>query len=129
MNIKRANRIGEEIRRIISELLLNGLKDPRINSMTSISNVDVTRDLSYAKIYVSVFGNEEEKKDTIDGLNSAKGFIRKTIGSNLDIRYIPEPIFILDESIEEGIRMSKLIEEINKKQNKDNKDNKEEYDE
>lgn len=122
MNIKRANRIGEEIRKIISELLLNGLKDPRINSMTTVNNVEVTRDLSYAKIYVSVLGNEEEKKDTIDGLNSAKGFIRKTIGSNLDIRYIPQPIFVLDQSIEEGIRMSKLIDDINKKQDSDNKE-------
>lgn len=126
MNIKRANRIGEEIRRIISELLLNGLKDPRINSMTSVNSVEVTRDLSYAKIYVSILGNEEEKKDTIDGLNSAKGFIRKTLASNLDIRYIPQPIFILDESIEQGIRMSKLIDDINRSQKKETK---EEYDE
>src|SRR5699024_3785121 len=122
MNIKRANRIAEEIRKIVSELLINGLKDPRIKAMTSINNVEVTRDLSYAKIYVSVLGNEEEKKDTIDGLESAKGFIRKSIGSRLDIRYIPEPIFILDESIEEGIRIAKLIKEINKKEEKGNKE-------
>lgn len=122
MNIKRANRIGEEIRKIVSELILNGLKDPRINSMTTVNNVEVTRDLSYVKIYVSVLGNEEEKKDTIDGLNSAKGFIRKTIGSNLDIRYTPQPIFILDQSIEEGIRMSKLIDDINRKQDSENKE-------
>lgn len=119
MNIKRANRIGEEIRKIVSELLINGLKDPRVSSLTSVSSVEVTRDLSFVKIYVSVLGNEEEKKDTIDGLNSAKGFIRKTIGSNLDIRHTPQPIFILDESIEEGIRMSKLIDDINKGQVKD----------
>lgn len=119
MNIKRANRIGEEIRKIISELIINGLKDPRINPMTTVNNVEVTRDLSFAKIYVSVLGDEEEKKDTIDGLNSAKGFIRKTISSNLDLRYTPQPIFILDESIEEGIRMSKLIDEINRKEDKD----------
>lgn len=114
MNIKRANRIGEEIRKIISELLLNGLKDPRVSSMTTINKVDVTRDLSYAKIYVSVLGDDQEKDETIEGLNSAKGFVRKTIGSNLDIRYIPQPIFILDDSIEEGIRMSKLIDDVNK---------------
>lgn len=122
MNIKRANRVGEEIRRIISALLINGLKDPRISTMTSVNKVDVTRDLSYAKIYVSVLGGAEEKKDTIDGLNSAKGFIRKSIGSNLDIRYIPQPIFVLDESIEEGIRMSKLIDDINKEQKNDSKE-------
>jgi ribosome-binding factor A len=120
MNEKRVNRISEEIKKIISELLYNGLKDPRISSMTSITRVEVTRDLRYAKIYVSVFGNKEEKESSIDGLNSAKGFIRKEIGNKIDIRYTPEPIFILDESIEEGIRMSKLIEDVNK--NIDNKD-------
>ncbi len=114
MNEKRVNRISEEIKKIISELLYNGLKDPRISQMTSITRVEVTRDLRYAKIYVSVFGNKEEKESSIDGLNSAKGFIRKEIGNKIDIRYIPEPIFILDESIEEGIRMSKLIEDVNK---------------
>lgn len=118
MNIKRTNRIGEEIRKIISELIINGLKDPRINPMTTINSVEVTRDLSFAKIYVSVLGDENEKNDTIKGLNSAKGFIRKTISSNLDTRYTPQPIFILDESIEEGIRMSRLIEDINRKQDK-----------
>lgn len=120
MNNKRVNRISEEIKKIISELLYNGLKDPRISSMTSITKVEVTRDLRYAKIYASVFGSKEEKENSIEGLNSAKGFIRKEIGTKIDIRYIPEPIFILDESIEEGIRMSKLIEDVNK--NISNKD-------
>lgn len=120
MNEKRVNRISEEVKKIISELLYNGLKDPRISPMTSITRVEVTRDLRYAKIYVSILGNKEEKENSIEGLNSAKGFIRKEIGNKIDIRYIPEPIFILDESIEEGIRMSKLIEDVNK--NIDNKD-------
>lgn len=120
MNEKRVNRISEEVKKIISELLYNGLKDPRISPMTSITRVEVTRDLRYAKIYVSILGNKEEKESSIEGLNSAKGFIRKEIGNKIDIRYIPEPIFILDESIEEGIRMSKLIEDVNK--NIDNKD-------
>ncbi|MDD2446090.1 MAG: 30S ribosome-binding factor RbfA [Clostridiales bacterium] len=114
MNIKRTNRISEEVRKIVSELILNGLKDPRISSMTTVTKVEVTRDLSFAKIYISVLGNEEEKSETIKGLNSAKGFIRKEIGNNIDLRYSPEPIFHLDESIEEAIRMSKLIDEVNK---------------
>ena len=119
MNIKRTNRIGEEIRKIISELIINGLKDPRINPMTTVNSVEVTRDLSFEKIYISVLGDEDEKSDTIKGLDSAKGFIRKTISSNLDLRYTPQLIFVLDESIEEGIRMSKLIEDVNRKQDKD----------
>ncbi len=114
MNNKRLNRISEEVKRVVSELIYNGLKDPRVNSMTTITKVEVTRDLRYAKIYVSVFGNKEEKDNTLLGLESAKGFIRKEISSRIDLRYAPEPIFVLDESIEQGIYMSKLIEEVNK---------------
>lgn len=125
MNNKRLNRISEEVKRVVSELIYNGLKDPRVNSMTTITNVEVTRDLRFAKIYVSVFGDKDEKENTIIGLESAKGFIRKEIGSRIDLRYAPEPIFYLDESIEQGIYMSKLIEDINK----DNNDLKEDKDE
>lgn len=114
MNEKRINRISEEVKKVVSELLYNGLKDPRINSMTSITRVEVTRDLRFAKIYVSVLGNKEEKENTIEGLDRAKGFIRKEIGNRIDLRYAPEPLFYLDESIEQAIYMSKLIDEINK---------------
>ncbi|MCK9443613.1 MAG: 30S ribosome-binding factor RbfA [Tissierellaceae bacterium] len=115
MNSKRLFRISEEVKKIVSELIINGIKDPRISNMTSITAVEVTRDLSFAKIYVSVLGNEKEKEDTLEGLQSAKGFIRKEIGNKIDIRYVPEPIFYLDESIEQGIYMSKLIDDVNKK--------------
>lgn len=117
MNNKRLNRISEEVKRVVSELIYNGLKDPRVNSMTTITKVEVTRDLRYAKIYVSVFGDKEEKENTLSGLESAKGFIRKEIGTRIDLRYAPEPIFTLDESIEQGIYMSKLIEEVNRNSN------------
>lgn len=117
MNNKRLNRISEEVKRVVSELIYNGLKDPRVNSMTTITKVEVTRDLRYAKIYVSVFGDKEEKDNTLAGLESAKGFIRKEIGTRIDLRYAPEPIFVLDESIEQGIYMSRLIEEVNKNSN------------
>lgn len=114
MNIKRINRISEEVRKAVSELLFNGLKDPRISNMTTVSRVDVSRDLSFAKIYISVFGDEKEKEDTIYGLNNAKGFIRKEISNRIDLRHTPDPIFILDESIEQAINLSKLISEVNK---------------
>jgi len=117
MDNKRLDRISKEVKRVVSELIYNGLKDPRVNSMTTITKVEVTRDLRYAKIYVSVFGNKEEKENTLLGLESAKGFIRKEIGNRIDLRYAPEPIFILDESIEQGIYMSKLIKEVNKDSN------------
>lgn len=114
MNNKRINRISEEIRKVVSNLLFNGLKDPRINHMATVTSVEVTRDLSFANIYISVLGDDLEKENTILGLESAKGFIRKEIGSRVDLRHIPEPKFHLDESIENAMHMSELIEKINK---------------
>lgn len=113
MNNKRANRISEEVKKVVSELISNGLKDPRIGKMVTVTSVEVTRDLSYANIYISVLGDKAEKDEALKGLSSAKGFIRKEIGSRIDLRYVPEPIFHLDESIERGIYMSKLIKEVN----------------
>lgn len=114
MNNKRLGRISEEVRKVVSETIGNGLKDPRINPMTTVTKVEVTRDLRYARIYISVLGDEREKKETIAGLENAKGFLRREISSKIDLRYAPEPMFLLDESIEKGIYMSKLIEEVNK---------------
>lgn len=116
MNINRINRISEEVRKVVSDLIFNGLKDPRISQMASVTLVEVTRDLSFAKIYISVLGEDKEKEDTIAGLNSAKGFIRKEIGNRIDLRHAPEPKFYLDESIEKAINLSKLIDEVNKGQ-------------
>lgn len=116
MNNKRINRISEEVRRVVSELLFNGLKDPRINSMATVTSVEVTRDLSFANIYISVLGDDLEKENTILGLESAKGFIRKEIGNRIDLRHVPEPKFHLDESIENAMHMAKLIDQINKEQ-------------
>lgn len=114
MNDKRLNRISGEVKKVVSELLANGIKDPRIKPMTTVNRVEVTRDLSFAKIYISVLGTKEEKESSIKGLESAKGFIRSEIGSRIDLRNAPEPLFYLDESIEQAIHMSKLIEQINK---------------
>lgn len=118
MNKKRINRISEETKRILSDILANDLKDPRISTMTSIVSVEVTNDLRYAKIFVSVLGDDKEKEDTIEGLKSAKGYVRKELGNRLDIRYTPEPIFYLDQSIEYGIYMSELIDKVKKEDEK-----------
>lgn len=82
--------------------------------MTTITDVEVTRDLSFANIYISVLGDMQEKKSTLEGLESAKGFIRNEIGKKLDLRHVPEPIFHLDESIERGMYLSELIDKTNK---------------
>lgn len=120
MNIKRINRISEEVRKVVSDLIINGLKDPRISNMTSVTRVEVTRDLSFAKIYISVLGNEKEKQDTLEGLNSAKGFIRKEIGDRIDLRHAPTPLIYLDESIENAINLNKIINELNNNKVDDN---------
>lgn len=119
MSIKRLGRISEEIKRIVSNAIMTELKDPRISPMTSVTEVEVTRDLRYAKIYVSVLGSESNKEETLKGLESGKGFIRKEIGENLNLRYTPEPLFYLDKSIEHGFRITKLLNEM-----KDSNDNK-----
>lgn len=114
MNNKRINRISEEIRKVVSELITREIKDPRVNPITSVTKVQVTNDLSYANIYVSVLGDKEVKEDTLKGLKSAKGFIRKEIGNRIDLRHAPEPVFHLDESIEHSLYISKLIEKVNR---------------
>lgn len=114
MKDKRINRISEEIRKVVSELITREIKDPRVCPMTSITKVQVTNDLSYANIYVSVLGDKEVKEETLEGLKSAKGFIRKEISNRIDLRHVPEPIFHLDESIEHSLYISKLIEKVNR---------------
>ena len=114
MNDKRINRISEEVRKVVSDLLLSEIKDPRISGMPSVNRVNVSKDLKFAKIYISVLGNEEDKINTIKGLENAKGFIRTEIGKRVQLRHVPEPLFLLDESIEQAMHLTKLIDEVNK---------------
>ena len=116
----RTRRIAEEIRKIVSTMLINGIKDPRINSLVSVTDVEVTSDLSYAYIYVSILGGDEES--TLDGLKSACGYIRREVGKNIKIRHTPEIIFKIDDSLLKGMYM----DEINKKVNNGYKDSSEE---
>lgn len=123
MDNKRISRISEEVKKVVSGIISNELKDPRISPMTSVTHVEVTRDLRYAKIYISVLGDDNEKKDTLEGLENAKGFIRREIGNSINLRYVPEPIFSLDDSIEQGIYMSKLIDKVNREDKKKRENN------
>ena len=107
----RTRRIGEEIRKIVSTMLINGIKDPRINSLVSVTDVEVTSDLSYAYIYVSILGGDEES--TLDGLKSACGYIRREVGKNIKIRHTPEIIFKIDDSLLKGMYMDELIKKVN----------------
>jgi len=105
----RTNRIAEEMKKEISNIIQNDIKDPRLPKLVSIMAVDVTRDLRYAKVFVSILGSEDEKKEALKGLKSAAGFIRREVGHRMQIRYSPELLFEIDSSIERGVYMSKLI--------------------
>jgi ribosome-binding factor A len=107
----RTDRISEEIKKEVSSLIQNGLKDPRLPKMISVTAVEVTRDLSYAKVFISVLGSDEEKANALKGLKSAAGFIRREVGHRLQLRYTPEMLFELDNSIERGVYISKLIDD------------------
>ena len=107
----RTRRIAEEIRKIVSTMLINGIKYPRINSLVSVTDVEVTSDLSYAYIYVSILGGDEES--TLDGLKSACGYIRREVGKNIKIRHTPEIIFKIDDSLLKGMYMDELIKKVN----------------
>ncbi len=113
MREKRVQRIGEELRRVISDIIRSKIKDPRIPEIISVTNVLVTNDLSFAKIFVEIMGTKEEQEAALEGLNSAKGFIKKEISSEVKLRQMPELIFILDETLDINSKMEKLIEEVN----------------
>jgi len=113
---KRSEKVAEAIHEIVSGLLVKGLKDPRIGFVT-ITGVKTTDDLRLATIYFSVVGTEEEKKATEQGLNSARGFIRKETGKTLRMRHIPEIAFRYDRSVEYGNHIESLLKEIATKEN------------
>jgi len=105
-------RINSEVQRELSEIISRELKDPRIHPMTTVVSVEVTPDLKYCKAYISVLGNEEAGKDTVKGLRSAVGFIRTQLARRINLRNTPEITFILDQSIEYGVNMTRLIDEV-----------------
>ncbi len=108
-------RVNAEVQRELSAIIRNEIKDPRIHPMTSVMTVEVAPDLKTCKAYISVLGDETAKEATIKGLSSAEGFIRRELARNLNLRNTPEIRFILDESIEYGVNMSKLIDDVARK--------------
>ena len=109
--MSRIDRISEEMMRALSEEI-RMLKDPRVSGLVSITRCDVTGDLRYAKVYVSVYGDEEAQKKVFAGLKSAGGFLRREVAKRINLRYIPEPIFIKDDSIVRGVHISKIINDL-----------------
>ncbi len=110
----RPERLAEAIKKEMSNLLLNELKDPRVGFAT-ITGVDVSNDLKYAKIYVSVLGDHELRKNTMLALKKARGFIRTELGRRIRLRHVPEISFNLDESLDHGVRVMELLDEVKNK--------------
>ena len=112
----RGGRINEEVRREVSNIIQNEIKDPRLTAMVSVTAVKVTKDLRYAKVFVSIFGkDDEEKNNTFIALKNASGYIRKEIGQRINLRYNPQIIFELDDSINYGMHIEELIQRVKDK--------------
>ena len=105
-------RVNTEVQRELSGIIRGGVKDPRIAPMTSVVTVEVAPNLKTCKAYISVLGDEKAQSDTIRGLQSAEGYIRRELAHRLNMRNTPEIRFVLDQSIEYGVRMSKKIEDV-----------------
>lgn len=109
----RMERVKEDIRRELSAIM-RSIKDPRLSPMTSVVAVEVTKDMKYAKVYVSIMGSEEEKSSSLEALKNATGFIKRELGQRLSLRGVPHPSFVIDRSIDYGAHINELIAKINK---------------
>ena len=108
-------RINGEVQRELANIIRGGIKDPRISPLTSVVAVEVAPDLKTCKAYISVLGDSEAQKATLAGLKSAEGYIRRELAHTGNLRNTPEIRFILDQSIEYGVHMSKIIDEVTAK--------------
>jgi ribosome-binding factor A len=113
---RRVSRVAELIKREISQMLLNGIKDDRVGTgMVSVTDVDVSGDLQHATIFVSIYGTEEAKTETMAGLKSATGYVRSELGARIRLRRTPEVIFMEDHSIERGTKVLSLLNQLEQK--------------
>lgn len=111
---RRVSRVAELIKREVSQMLLNGIKDDRVGTgMVSVTDVDVSGDLQHAKIYVSIYGTDEAKAETMAGLKSATGYVRSELGARVRLRRTPEVLFLEDRSIERGNKVLALLSQLN----------------
>lgn len=110
-NSTKNNRVNGEVMRALS-VIIREVKDPRIGLLTSVTDVYVAPDLKTCRVYVSVLGDQEERERTLEGLNSAKGYIRRELAREVNLRNTPELKFFMDDSIEYGVDMSRKIDEV-----------------
>ena len=125
-NSRRVSRVASLIKREVSQMLLNGIKDDRVGAgMVSITDVDLSGDLQHASIFVSIYGTEEARAETMEGLRSSQAFVRKELGHRIRLKRSPEVTFTEDRSLERGDKMVHLLNEIsrNRKQKEEVVDN------
>jgi len=120
--MQRSDRVGEEMKKILALIIREELRDPRIPLLTSVTDVKVTRDLSHANVYISVYGTEDEKKECFNALKKATSFIRREVTGRMRLRISPELHFTRDDSIETGMKISGLIDEALKKDKEKSRD-------
>ena len=108
MSYQRIDRISEEVRREVDAIIREELHDPRVSGTYSVTRAEVTGDLRYAKIYISVL-EDDRRDDLMDALKNAKGYIRRSLGKRMIIRYTPELIFVSDKNIEYGVHIAKVL--------------------
>ena len=111
-NSVKNTRVNGEVQRVLAEIIRGGLKDPRISPWTSVVAVEVAPDLKSCKAWISVLGDEEVRKSTLQGLKSAEGFIRRELARTINLRNTPDITFVMDQSIEYGVNMSHKIDEV-----------------
>lgn len=116
---ERFRRLQEDIKREVSDILQRQVKDPRLG-FVSITDVEVSRDLSYAKVFVSVLGSEEERQQTMEGLTRAAGFVRSELAKRIRARHIPEMLFRYDPSLEHGARINAILKDLEDQEGKEN---------
>lgn len=115
-NSVKMNRVNGEVSRVLAEVIRGEIKDPRISPMTSVVSVSVAPDLKTCRAYISVLGNEEAQKATLEGLRSAEKFIRGRLASEINLRNTPQITFIIDQSIAYGVNMSHKIDQVMEEQ-------------
>lgn len=113
MKYKRATQVAEEMKRDITDIIANEVRDPRMGFIT-VTGVELADDLRYGKVFISIFEDEARQRQCLDGLNSAKGFIRRELGRRLGLRFTPEFDFHIDKSIAEGDKIDRLLHQIAK---------------
>lgn len=121
MATQRTDRLNSLLKEVISEIIKRDVRNPHVNELVTVTRVDITKDLHYAKVYVSVIGTPEQKKDTLEALQSASGFIAVNSSKKVVLRYFPNLTFRLDDSVDKHMRIEELLGEIStEKQKRDN---------